>query len=98
MVPKKVLMTDEIVLALIRSIGVNTSLSRTFIRSRIVRDIRAKSHTELVIELFTDRTHTTIAQVVDIVDVGLGVDQLDKVLNNSNDIFFGQVPLYREIW
>ena len=50
----------------------------------------SESHTELVIELFTDRTHTTIAQVVDIVDVGLGVDQLDKVLNNSNDIFFGK--------
>jgi len=30
------------VLALIKSIGVNTSLSRTFIRSRIVRDIRAR--------------------------------------------------------
>ena len=36
------LITEEIVFALIKSIGVNTSLSRTFIRSRIVRDIRAK--------------------------------------------------------
>ena len=40
-VPKKELITEEIVFALIKSIGVNTSLSRTFIRSRIVRDIRA---------------------------------------------------------
>lgn len=42
LVPKNVLMTDEIVLALIRSMGVNTSLSRTFMRSRMVRDIRAR--------------------------------------------------------
>ena len=36
------LITEEIVFALIKSIGVNTSLSRTFIRSRMVRDIRAR--------------------------------------------------------
>ncbi|CUP15639.1 Uncharacterised protein [Segatella copri] len=42
LVPKKELITLEIVLALIKSVGVNTSLSRTFIRSRIVRVIRAK--------------------------------------------------------
>ena len=41
-VPKKELMTLEMVFALISSVGVNTSLSRTFMRSRIVRLIRAK--------------------------------------------------------
>ncbi|OAV70655.1 hypothetical protein Barb6_01666 [Bacteroidales bacterium Barb6] len=40
-VPKNELTTEEIVFALIKSIGVNTSLSRTFMRSRTVRDIRA---------------------------------------------------------
>jgi len=38
-VPKKVLITEDNVLALIRSIGVNTSLSLTFILSLIVRAI-----------------------------------------------------------
>ena len=42
LVPKNELITDERVLALIRSVGVNTSLSLTFILSRIVRAIRAK--------------------------------------------------------
>ena len=41
-VPKKELMTDDSVLALIRSTGVKTSLSRTFMRSRIVRAMRTK--------------------------------------------------------
>ncbi|OPZ55040.1 MAG: hypothetical protein BWY89_01456 [Bacteroidetes bacterium ADurb.BinA012] len=41
LVPKKELMTDESVFELIRSTGVKTSLSRTFIRSRMVRAIRA---------------------------------------------------------
>ena len=39
MVPKIVLMTEDNVFALIKSIGVNTSLSLTFILSRIVRAI-----------------------------------------------------------
>ena len=41
-VPKNELITDERVLALIRSTGVKTSLSRTFIRSRMVRAMRTK--------------------------------------------------------
>ena len=36
------LITELKVFALIKSVGVNTSLSRTFIRSRMVRAIRAK--------------------------------------------------------
>ena len=42
LVPKNELMTLDSVLALIRSTGVKTSLSRTFMRSRIVRAIRTK--------------------------------------------------------
>ena len=41
-VPKNELITDDSVLALIKSTGVNTSLSRTFMRSRIVRAMRTK--------------------------------------------------------
>ena len=69
-VPKKVLITDEIVLALIRSIGVNTSLSRTFMRSRIVRPY-GQTHAELIVELLADRTHAAVRQMVDIIHVGL---------------------------
>ena len=42
LVPKNVLITLEMVLALMRSMGVNTSESRTFMRSRMVRDMRAR--------------------------------------------------------
>ena len=42
LVPKNELITLEMVLALIKSVGVNTSLSRTFMRSRMVRLIRAR--------------------------------------------------------
>ena len=48
MVPKNELITDDNVFALIKSIGVNTSLSRTFIRSRMVRAIRAKDSRVLI--------------------------------------------------
>ena len=41
-VPKKVLITDETVRALTRSWGVNLSASRRFIRSLIVRAMRAR--------------------------------------------------------
>ncbi len=42
LVPKNELITELRVLALIRSVGVNTSLSRTFMRSRMVRAMRAR--------------------------------------------------------
>src|SRR5665213_2379834 len=41
-VPKNELITEDKVRLLIRSVAVNTSLSRTFIRSRMVRAIRAR--------------------------------------------------------
>ncbi len=42
LVAKKLLITLERDFALIRSTGVNTSLSRTFMRSRMVRAMRAR--------------------------------------------------------
>ena len=46
-----------------------------------------KTYTELVIKLFTHSAHSTVAQVVDIVNVGLAVDKADEVLDDLDDIF-----------
>ena len=45
-----------------------------------------QSHTELVVELLANSTHTTVAEVVDIIDVTLGVDQLYKIFDDGYDI------------
>ena len=49
-----------------------------------------KSYSELIIELLTYRTHTTVAQVVDVIDIGLRVDKLYQVLDDGDNIFLGQ--------
>ena len=49
-----------------------------------------QTYAELVGELLAHRADTTVAQVVDIIDGGLGVDQLHKVLDNLDDVFTGQ--------
>ena len=49
-----------------------------------------QTYTELVIELLADSAHTAVAQVVDIVDISLGVDKLDKILDNLDDILLRQ--------
>ena len=46
-----------------------------------------QAHAKLIVELFANSAHTTVAQVVDIVDVGLAVNQADEILDNLNDIF-----------
>ena len=73
-----------------RSMGVNTSLSRTFMRSRMVRDHTGQAYAELVVELLADGAHTAVAEVVDIVHFSLGVDELDEVLDDLDDIFAGE--------
>ena len=47
---------------------------------------------ELSVKLLADRTDTTIAQVVDIIHFGMGVDQLDQMLDDADDVFLGQDP------
>ena len=49
-----------------------------------------QTYTELVIELLADSAHTAVAQVVDIVDISLGVDKLDKILDDGDDILLGE--------
>ena len=45
---------------------------------------------ELVVQLLADGAHTTVGQVVDVVDVGLGVDELDKVFDYRDDVLAGK--------
>ena len=51
-------------------------------------------------ELLTDRTYTTVAQVVDIVNSSIGVDELDQIFNDLDDVFLREhthIRLYIEI-
>jgi hypothetical protein len=59
--------------------GVNTSLSRTFIRSRMVRAIRAKTYAKLGVQLLAYRAYTAVAQVVNVVNFRLLVHQADEI-------------------
>ncbi len=45
-----------------------------------------QTHTELIVELLAYSAHAAVAQVVDIVHIGLRVDQLDQILDDSDDI------------
>ena len=65
----------------------------------IVADVHTladcSSHTgqtdaELVVQLLAHRADTTVAQVVDIIDVSLRVDQLDQVLDDFDDILVSE--------
>ena len=47
----------------------------------------SQAHAKLIVELFANGAHATVAQVVDIVDVGLAVNQADEIFNNLDDIF-----------
>ena len=48
---------------------------------------------ELRSQLLAHRAHTTVGEVVDIVDHGIRVDQLYEIFNNLNDILFRQDAL-----
>ncbi len=49
-----------------------------------------QTYTKLIVELLAHCAHTTVAQVVDIVDISLGVNQLDKVLDDGDNILLGE--------
>ncbi len=49
-----------------------------------------ETEAELVVQLLAHGTHTTVAQVVDIVHFCLGVDQFDEVADNGDDVLIGQ--------
>ena len=46
----------------------------------------SQAHAELVVQLLAGSTHTTVGQMVDIIDVGLLVNQFDKVFDNRRDV------------
>ena len=50
----------------------------------------AQADVELVRELFAYGTDTAVAQVVDVIDVGFGIYKLDEILDDLNDVFFGE--------
>ena len=49
-----------------------------------------KANTVLVFHQLADRTHATVAEVVNIVNVTFAVTQFDQCFNTSNDVFFAQ--------
>ena len=49
-----------------------------------------QTYTELVVDLLTYGTNTTVRQVVDIVHLRVGVDELNEELDDLNHIFLGQ--------
>ena len=50
----------------------------------------SQTYTELVVELLTYGAHTAVRQVVNIIHLSVAVNQLHQVLDNLNDILFGQ--------
>ena len=50
----------------------------------------SKTNCKLISQLFAYSTYTTIAQMVNIINVCLAVDQFDEILDNLNDILLCQ--------
>ncbi len=94
LVPKNELITEDRVLALIRSIGLNCSLSRTFILSRIVLAILERPTLNWLASC-SPTVRTRLLQVVDVIDGRLGVDKLDEILDDLDDVCVGQNPSLR---
>ena len=44
----------------------------------------------LVLHQFADRAHAAVAEVVDVVDVALAIAQIDKRLDDGQDVFAAQ--------
>ncbi len=56
----------------------------------MIFSIRAKTDSALVLDQFTDRTDASVAQVVDIVDMGILVAEFqpDQIFKRLDHIFF----------
>ena len=78
------------------SLGVDkVSRSEDLVVSHVHALTDSTAHTcqadgELVVELFSDGTYTAVAEVVDIVHLGAGVNQFDQVLDNLDDVLLGE--------
>ena len=51
-----------------------------------------QTDSELIRQLFTYGTYTTVAQVVNIINICFRVNQLNQILDDFNNIMFGQYP------
>ena len=49
-----------------------------------------QTYAKLLGQLLPNGSNTTVGQVIDIINLRFGVDQLDQIFNNGDDIFFGQ--------
>ena len=49
-----------------------------------------QTHAELIVELLANGAHTAVAQVVDIVYVGLRVDKFDEIFDNLDHVLLGE--------
>jgi hypothetical protein len=88
--PKNSLIAALIGLALIRSCGIR--LSDLGLRQTLL-DGALDAHeagAELVLRQFADRTHATIAEVIDVVDLALAVAQIDQDADDVDDVFVRQ--------
>src|SRR6185436_17583228 len=85
LVPKTELITDESVFALIRSAGVNTSLSRTFIRSRMVLAIRERMNVRDN-EVFTPADLINAKTLSSVINSVFGTNQLSQFMDQTNPL------------
>ena len=47
-----------------------------------------QTHIKLLVQLFAHRAHTTIAQVVNIIDLNFRIDKLNQIFDNSDNVLF----------
>src|ERR1700743_2863150 len=84
-VPKNELITDDNVRALIRSVGVNTSLSRMFIRSRMARTIRERMNIRDN-EVFTPTDLINARTLSSVINSFFGTNQLSQFMDQTNPL------------
>ena len=66
------------------------SISTEPMRSRIARSIRSKPDAVLVLHQFTDRTHSAVAEIVDVVDLAAAVLQIAQRLDGLEQVVLAQ--------
>ncbi len=49
-----------------------------------------KTDGELIAQLLADSAHTTVGKVVDVIHCRIGIDKLDEIFYDGNDIIFGE--------
>ena len=57
-----------------------------------------QTYTELILGHLTDRTDTTVAEVIDIINNAFTVADINETLKNRDDIFFVQRSAARDVF